>query len=156
MPPGGIWVSGAEAPNLSVVTAPGTRFLRSWGFASSPWSDMELVTMSETLGRYFDTDEGLLVLRAPEDDAIDISDGDVILSISGRTPNSPEHAIRILSSFESGETVVFSIMRDGRRESIEYVVPEQSATFWGGGIAPVPGQGTITPATPPAPVPTPD
>lgn len=112
-----------ETPNVSVA-APGMNFLRSWNFASSPWGEMELVAVSEGLGRYFDTSEGLLVVTAPEDDAIDIQDGDVILSISGRTPNSPEHAIRILSSFESGETIEFSIMRDGRSRTVEYTVPE--------------------------------
>jgi len=98
--------------------------LRLLGFAGSPWADMELVAVSEGLGRYFDTTEGLLVVRGPENDAIDIQDGDVILSISGRTPNSPAHAIRILSSFESGETIEFSIMRDGRRETVEYSMLE--------------------------------
>jgi membrane-associated protease RseP (regulator of RpoE activity) len=106
-------------PNLEIV--------RTLGFASSPWGEMELVVLSEELGRYFDTSEGLLVVRGPEDDAIDIRDGDVILAISGRTPNSPEHAIRILSSFEAGETIEFSIMRDGRRRTIEYSIPASNA-----------------------------
>jgi S1-C subfamily serine protease len=96
---------------------------RTLGFASSPWGKMELVAMTEGLGRYFDTSEGLLVVRSPDDDAIDIQDGDVILTIGGRTPNSPEHATRILASFEPGETIEFSIMREGRRETIEYEVP---------------------------------
>jgi len=113
-----------EAPNVTVV-GPGARIFSTWSLAASPWADMELIAMSESLGRYFDTSEGLLVVHAPDDDAIDIEDGDVILSISGRTPNSPEHAIRILSSFEPGETVEFSIMRDGRRRSSEYTVPDQ-------------------------------
>lgn len=110
------------------------RGLNAFGFAGSAWSDMELITVTEGLGRYFDTDEGLLVVSAPDDDAIDIQEGDVILSISGRTPNSPEHAIRILSSFESGETIELEIMRDGRREDIEYEVPAGSENapgfFW--------------------------
>ena len=103
----------------------GLQIYRPFGFAGSPWGDMELAAVTEGLGRYFDTSEGLLVVRGPEDDAIDIQDGDVILEISGRTPNSPEHAIRILSSFESGETIEFSIMRDGRRDTIEYAIPER-------------------------------
>jgi S1-C subfamily serine protease len=94
---------------------------------------MELVTMTAALGRYFQTTEGLLVVRAPEQPAIDIEDGDVILTISGRTPNSPEHAIRILGSFEPGEQVEFELMRDGRREAIEYLVPSAQAV-----VVPVP------------------
>ena len=98
--------------------------LRPLGFASSPWGDMELVAITEGLGRYFDTAEGLLVVSAPADDTIDIQDGDVILAISGRTPNSPEHAIRILSSFEPGESIEFSLMRDGRRTTVAFTMPE--------------------------------
>ena len=109
--------SGATAvtPNLLV---------RSFGFASQPWGDMELVSVTEELGRYFATDEGLLVVRGPSDDAIGIADGDVILAIGGRTPSSPEHAIRILASFEPGETIELSLMRDRRSETVEYLVPE--------------------------------
>lgn len=122
---------GSNSPRLRLNelsgVAPGLPIFRTLGLASSPWADMELVILSESLGRYFETSEGLLVVRSPGDDEIDIQDGDVILSISGRTPNSPEHAIRILSSFESGETIEFSLMRDGRRRSVEYSVPEQTS-----------------------------
>jgi len=88
------------------------------------WSDLELVALTEPLGSYFGTSEGLLVVRAPDDDATGLMDGDVILAIGGRTPTSPEHAMRILMSFEPGETLELSIMRRQRRETIEYVIPE--------------------------------
>jgi hypothetical protein len=104
-------------------------FLRSLNLAQATWGDMELVPMTEGLSRYFGTSEGLLVVRGPEDDGIEIQDGDVILAISGRTPNSPEHAIRILSSFEPGETIEFALMRDRLRETVDYVVPEAESQF---------------------------
>lgn len=113
-----------SAPALHVDRLGDFGNLRALGFARSPWAEMELVAVTEELGRYFDTSEGLLVVSGPEDDGIDIQDGDVILAISGRVPNSPEHAIRILSSFEGGETVELSIMRDGSRLEIEYAVPQ--------------------------------
>ena len=47
----------------------------------------------------------------------------VILEIGERTPNSPEHAMRILTSFVPGETVEFTIMRNERRQSIDYTIP---------------------------------
>jgi C-terminal processing protease CtpA/Prc len=147
-----------NGPNVVslATTNPGDRIFRSWAFASSPWGDMELVAMSESLGRYFDTEEGMLVVHAPEDDAIDVQDGDVILSIGGRTPNSPEHAIRILSSFETGETIELSIMRDGRKRSVEYTVPEQNnprVLFAPGAPDNAPRR---VPNTLPLPVPTPN
>lgn len=121
-------VDVTAVPDVSVVTAapaPNVRVFRSFNLAASPWGDMELVPITAGLGRYFGTDEGLLVVGAPDDATIGIEAGDVILSISGRTPNSPEHAIRILSSFEPGETITFALMRDGSRESVDYLVPER-------------------------------
>lgn len=117
------------AAGSNAVEPASLNLVRVLSMASSPWGEMELVPMTPGLARYFGTSEGLLVVRGPEDDAIAIEDGDVILAISGRTPNSPEHAIRILSSFESGETIEFSLMRAGVGETIEYLVPEVATTF---------------------------
>jgi C-terminal processing protease CtpA/Prc len=92
-------------------------------FFGGRWNELELVALTEELGSYFGTSEGLLVVRAPDDDTIGLEDGDVILEIGGRTPTSPEHATRILMSFESGETLTLEIMRRQRRETVEYVIP---------------------------------
>ena len=83
------------------------------------WADMELVELTPALGAYFGTDEGVLVVSAPSDDALELQDGDVILEIGGRTPTSPEHAMRILGSFEPGETLELTIMRNQRRQTLE-------------------------------------
>lgn len=118
----------AAAPRVTMVrpSGEGRAFNLLLGFAGSRWADMELVTVSEQLGRYFDATEGLLVVSAPDDDAIDIRDGDVILEINGRVPNSPEHAVRILSSFDANETIEFTIMRDGRRQTVDYEIEDSS------------------------------
>ena len=50
-------------------------------------------------------------------------DGDVILDIGGREPNSPEHALRILASFESGESLELAIMRNQDRQTLEVEFP---------------------------------
>jgi S1-C subfamily serine protease len=111
-----------------VLTVPGTRaggrdFFRLVTPFTAPWRDMELLPLTEQLGRYFGTAEGLLVVRAPESDAIGLEDGDVILTIGGRTPSSPEHAMRILASFETGETLELAIMREQGRRTLEYTIP---------------------------------
>ena len=87
------------------------------------WNALELVTLTPGLGSYFGATAGLLVVRAPEDSAMGLQEGDVILEISGRAPTSPEHAMRILMSFEPGETLTLTIMRRQRRETVDYVVP---------------------------------
>ena len=88
------------------------------------WLDIELVELDSELGEYFGTSEGLLVVRAPDDDEIDLRSGDVILRIGDRSPQSPSHAMRILRSYDVGETVSLHIMRKQRQMSIEVEVPE--------------------------------
>ena len=88
------------------------------------WGDMELVELTPELGAYFGTETGILVVRAPSDDALAaLMDGDVILDIGGREPNSTEHALRILASFESGESLELTIMREQRQETLEVEFP---------------------------------
>jgi S1-C subfamily serine protease len=93
-------------------------------FLGGRWNDLELVTLTPELGSYFGATEGLLVVRAPDEPRIGLQDGDVILDIAGRKPTSPEHAMRILMSFEPGETLRFSVMRRQRRETVEYTIPQ--------------------------------
>lgn len=89
------------------------------------WADMELVTIDEALGSYFGTTEGLLVVRAPRDDLLNLQSGDVLLRIGGRTPNSPSHAMRILRSYEPGDEVRIDIMRNRARQTLTATVPER-------------------------------
>src|SRR5437867_433230 len=49
--------------------------------------------------------------------------GDVILSIDGRKPTSPSHAMRILHSYEAGETVSLDIVRKQKRMTVTWKVP---------------------------------
>lgn len=92
-------------------------------FRRGPWDDLELVTLTAGLGSYFGVDKGLLVVRAPADSALGFRDGDVILDVGGREPQSPEHALRIFASFEPGETLRVSIMRERKRETLEIEIP---------------------------------
>ena len=124
--------------------------LRLFNLAGAPWGDMELVPITPELGRYFQATEGLLVVRAPSDDTIGLQDGDVILSIGGRTPTSTEHAIRILGSFEAGEVIEFSLMRDGRRQPLQYTAEESQLRYFAPGVTILPqaAPGTAAPAAP--------
>ena len=88
------------------------------------WSDIELVGLNEDLGRYFGTDEGLLVIAAPSDESVGLRSGDVILNIDGRVARSPSRALRILRSYESGETVNLEIMRDRSRTTVSVEIPD--------------------------------
>jgi C-terminal processing protease CtpA/Prc len=103
--PGG--VVGVGGPNLAFDD--GTRF-----------AGMEFATLSERLGSYFGVKSGVLVVRAgPADGPWKLQDGDVILSIDGRTPTSAAHAGRILRSYTPGEKVKLRVQRDRRAQDIE-------------------------------------
>jgi S1-C subfamily serine protease len=90
------------------------------------WGDAELVTLTPGLGRYFGAEKGVLVARAPEDAALGLKDGDVILAIGGREPESGSHAMRILRSYEPGESVELKILRDRRAQTLSAKVPERA------------------------------
>src|SRR3989441_1212170 len=97
------------APNIRVMPGmpamPDMPDMQHFEFSfGMPWGDLELVGLNPDLGEYFGAKEGLLVVKAPADSSLPVKGGDVILSIGGRKPSSPSHAMRILRSHEAGET----------------------------------------------------
>ncbi len=94
---------------------------------SGAWNDIELVSLTPALGEYFGVSEGLLVVRAGRASEFGLRDGDVIIDLAGRKPQSPEHALRILASFEPGESLQAAIMRQRRREALAIRVPTASS-----------------------------
>jgi S1-C subfamily serine protease len=101
--------------------APGFHFFTH---RMSPFGDLEMVSLTPKLGKYFGTDQGLLVVRVPQDSKLQIEDGDVILDIDGRKPSSPSHAMRILSSYQGGERIKLGVLRDHKRLNVEAAAPE--------------------------------
>ena len=114
--PGGVEIFGPEGPGFSF-------------FMGAPWAGLNLVTLDADLGEYFGTREGVLVVKAPGDSALPLKSGDVILAIDGRKPTSPQHAIRILRSYQAGESVKLDIMRQKRRSTATWTVPDQDDQF---------------------------
>lgn len=91
-----------------------------------PWGDAEFLAVTPRLGRYFATDKGLLVVRPPEVAGGELEEGDVILTIGGREPQDPGHALRILGSYQPGETVELELMRDRKRREVLLRIPEDA------------------------------
>jgi len=140
-----------DGQNLHIEGIPGGpnivrefKFERGFPWVGSAWGSMELVELNEGLGKYFGTDTGLLVVSAPDLDGVELQDGDVIQSIDGREPTDVRHAMRILSSYESGESLKLGIMRDKKKRTIEVEIPaNQSGSLF------------VPPAAKPARVPLP-
>jgi type II secretory pathway pseudopilin PulG len=108
---------------------PGTGTAWSMSFGGR-WGDLELTTLDEDLGAYFGTTEGLLVVRAPEEEWLNLQSGDVILRIGGRLPRSPSQALRILRSFEPGDEIQLDIMRNKQRTTVTATVEEGDRGFF--------------------------
>lgn len=109
-------------------------FVFDW--TSAGWADMELVELNEGLGRYFGTDEGLLVVSAPKSKALQLEDGDVIQKIDGRTPSSVRHAMRILGSYQAGEKLTLEVMRDKKRRKLDVEIPDDRSSMLAPGAVP--------------------
>lgn len=89
------------------------------------WRGLELVAVEPRLGRYFGTDKGLLVVRAPDSD-LPLEPGDVIMTIGGATPDNVPDAMRLLRFYKPGDKLVLEIMRERRGKTLEVLVPERS------------------------------
>ena len=125
-----VWMSDGRGKDFSMPVMPMPpeaveRYKMKFGF---PWAgtglgDLELVELSEGLGRYFGTDSGLLVVGAPKSDAFELRDGDVIQTIDGREPKDVRHALRILRSYQPGEKLELGIMRDKKKVTVDVEMP---------------------------------
>ena len=131
------------APNVHVMPGDvGAPHGLAFHWTSHGWGDMELVELNEGLGRYFGTDSGLLVVSAPESSALQLEDGDVIQKIDGRTPSSVRHALRILSSYQAGESLKLEIMRDKKRRTLDVAIPDDRSSM----LLPSPSVPVVRPA----------
>ena len=100
-------------------------------FIPRGWLDMELAAVNPELGEYFGTDTGVLVVRGPsEKESIGLASGDVILEIGDRAVTSPEHAMRILRSYEPEEQMTLEInLRQFRNDMLSGLGKEDVETL---------------------------
>ena len=138
--------------NLPDMASLGT-MVEDWRFGhSSGWGELELCALSPELGRYFGTDKGVLVVKAPADGTLKLRDGDVITAIDGREPQGVSHALRILRSYQTGEHVTLAILRDHKPQKVDVEMPARTA-HEGHALprAPAPPAPPAVPGTPRAP-----
>ena len=89
------------------------------GFAfGGPLMDLELAPLNADLGQYFGTAEGVLVIDTPKESTLGLKGGDVILSVDGRKATGPGSLLRILRSYDPGDSFKFEIMRNKSRTTV--------------------------------------
>jgi C-terminal processing protease CtpA/Prc len=134
----GEWSFGG--PHYNVQFAPGSEFKYEkfsdlansaidntmvWFGGSSYVQGLQFAAMNDDLGVYFDTPEGVLVLRAKTDNSLDLRSGDVILEINGNAVNQPADVMRELRFVEDSSEAELLVMRNKNVESLMVTLPER-------------------------------
>jgi len=120
-PEGGVFIYEADA--LSEIAEDALAGADLWS-GMSLTRGLKLSNLEDGLGAYFDTDRGVLVLRARADNALQLETGDVILSVGGESVNRPGDVVRALRDADAGDTIDIEIKRQRRDETLSVVIPE--------------------------------
>lgn len=118
------------------------------------WQGLRLAPLDEDLGRYFGSQQGVLVLKAEGESLAGLKSGDVIVAVDGESVSEPREAMRRLSRAEPGQRVALTVLRDKRRTELALTAPEQPDVLrWIG--FPEPPAPPVPPAPPSPPPPPP-
>jgi hypothetical protein len=89
------------------------------------WQGLRMAPLDADLGRYFGTQQGVLVLKADSESLGGLRSGDVIQSIDGTVVAEPRDAMRLLAKAEPGQRIAVGILRDKRTSELAFVAPEK-------------------------------
>lgn len=121
------------------------------------WNGLNLASVDASLGKYFGTDDGVLVLSTGPELA-GLQSGDVIRSVDGKKVDSPREVMDALRGRKTGSKVAVGYMRDRKAGTTQVSVPEPMQFRISAPPAPpappVPAEMPAPPA-PPAPPPPP-
>jgi C-terminal processing protease CtpA/Prc len=91
---------------------------------------LKLAEIDPGLGEYFKTDRGVLVLKARDDNDLQLKSGDVILQVGDTDVNSPAEFMRALRDYESGQELNLNIKRDRKSRTLKAMMPERQTSFF--------------------------
>ena len=69
-------------------------------------------TITPSLGKYFGTQQGVLVLEVDTNNKLGLQDGDVIIAINDQDVNSPKDVVKTMSSFKNDAKIKIEIIRE--------------------------------------------
>jgi len=106
-------ITGLGEHDIHVVTTGDADAYFFAGSKMNQWlgNNHHFSTMTETLGSYFGTSEGVLVLEVDKNNRLGLQDGDVIIAINGTTVNSPKEVIKTMTNFKTDDAFEIEIIR---------------------------------------------
>ncbi|MFT3805736.1 PDZ domain-containing protein [Arenimonas sp.] len=111
------------------------------------WQGLNLASIDASLGRYFGSSEGVLVISSG-DELKGLQSGDVIQRVGGVAVKSPRDVMRALRDKDEGQQLKLDVLRDRKTVAVSIAVPKSRPLPFM--IPPPP-----PPAAPPAPPATP-
>lgn len=107
-------VKGLGNPEIHVVTTSDADAYFFSGSKMNQWlgHNHHFSTITEGLGKYFGTSQGVLILEVDKNNKLGLKDGDVIQAINGEDVSSPKDVVKIMSGFKSDESFEIEIMRE--------------------------------------------
>ncbi|MCV6604406.1 MAG: PDZ domain-containing protein [Porticoccaceae bacterium] len=85
---------------------------------------LEMANINQGLGKYFGTDDGVLVLSTSDNNIYQLQAGDVILDIGGRKAKDPRWVTNLLFTYGPGDELAIGIMRDRKKRTLTVAIPE--------------------------------
>lgn len=128
----------------------GDCLIGSWSEAFR-WRGLRLAEIDASLGRYFGTDHGVLVLNAPEDVLAGLESGDVIVAIDAQPVDETQEAMRLMRGKEPGALIDVEFLRDRKTRHVKIEAPKLARIPLG--VPPLPPMPPIAPVPPAPPTP---
>lgn len=92
-------------------------------FRAFRWQGLNLASIDSSLGRYFGTGKGVLVVSNGSE-LKGLQSGDVILRVAGDEVESPREVMRSLREKESGTQLKLDLLRDRKPVAVTITVPK--------------------------------
>lgn len=134
-----VTVTSDFQPNENIVIRPGNDYQFHYApnlgahalgeatlwFGTPLTRGLEMATVNSQLGEYFNTDEGVLILNAEEDNQLELESGDVVLELNDIPVATPRDLIRTLRDLRPWNELEVKIKRNKRNKTLNVSIDDE-------------------------------